>query len=138
MKSYISNLLQRHGQFIRYLIGGAYNTLFGFLLFATVYYYFSDQVHYIILAIISNIVAITNSFIVHRIFVFKSKGNILKEYLRVYVVYSASFILSLIMMALMVELLHIHPVLTQGVLIFVTVIFSYFGHKNYSFKKADA
>ncbi|MBF0382827.1 MAG: GtrA family protein [Magnetococcales bacterium] len=138
MKSYFSNLMDRHGQFIRYLIGGAYNTLFGFVFFATIYYYFSDQVHYLILAIISNIAAITNSFVVYRLFVFKSKGNILKEYLKVYVVYGASFIISLIMMALMVELLHIHPVVTQGLILVVTVIISYLGHKNYTFKKNES
>ncbi|MBF0193592.1 MAG: GtrA family protein [Magnetococcales bacterium] len=138
MIRYISNLVSQNAQFIRYLIGGAYNTLFGFLFFATIYYYFSEQVHYIILAIISNIAAITNSFIVYRLFVFKSKGNILKEYLRVYVVYGLSAIISLIIMALMVELLQIHPVVTQGVILFVTVIISYFGHKNFSFKKVDS
>lgn len=120
-----------------YLVGGAYNTLFGFGFFTIVYYLFADDIHYLILATLTNIAAITNAYVVYRLFVFKSKGNILREYLRFYVVYGVSFIVSLIVMYALVELLNIHPVLTQGIILIFTVIISYFGHRNYSFKSTD-
>ncbi|MBF0454392.1 MAG: GtrA family protein [Magnetococcales bacterium] len=137
METDLNTLWTRHRQFVTYLIGGAYNTLFGFVFFAVVHHYFSPTIHYTILAALSNIAAITNAFVVYRLFVFKSKGNMLKEYLRFYVVYGVNFLVSLTIMVALVELLGMHPVVTQGIILIFTVLISYFGHRHYSFQKEE-
>jgi putative flippase GtrA len=130
----MKKLIDKHRQQINYLIAGAWNTLFGYLIFAVLYTLFSSRIHYMILLIISNIFSITNAYISYKFFVFRTKGNYLKEYMRFYVVYGTSIVLSLVLMPAFVELLHINPLIAQAVIIVVTVIFSYTGHKNYSFK----
>jgi len=87
------------------------------------------------LLIISNILSITNAYISYKFFVFRTKGNFLREYARFYVVYGASILFSLILLPLSVELLHIHPVVAQAAIIAITIVISYTGHKNFSFKR---
>jgi putative flippase GtrA len=130
-----AEFIARHWLQIRYLIAGGYNTLFGFGFFSGLYLLLGEEVHYLLLAIISQVVAITNSFLVYRYFVFKSKGNIIHEYLRIYVVYGVSFVLGLTLLAIQVETLGVHPILANLFVIVITVIISYFGNSRFTFNQ---
>ena len=126
-------LFDLHKDKVRFLIAGAWNTIFGYFIFLFLYYAFSKYVHYMFLLILSNILSITNAYISYKLFVFKTKGNIIKEYLRFYVVYAASIAGNLILLPIFVELLHIHPAVSQAIIIMLMVSVSYFGHKHFSF-----
>lgn len=125
---------ERNKQKIDYLLVGGWNTVFGFLAFVVLYYLFGRAVHYLILVVISNILSITNAYIGYKLFVFRTKGHYLREYMRFYVVYGGAMALNLILLPLAVEIFRLSPVIAQGGLMFITVICSYAGHKNFSFK----
>ena len=98
--------------------------------------YYLIPLHYMVTVIIANIVAITNAYICYKFLVFKTRGNYLKEYLRFYVVYGGSMILGLTLLPLFVELLRLHPVVAQTIIIPIGIIVSYLGHKHFSFRRA--
>lgn len=77
------------------------------------------------------------AFLVYRYLVFKSDGNFLAEYFRTYLVYGVSFLVNLGMLAALVEVAGLHPILAQGLTVFVTVIISYFGHSRFTFRRSD-
>ncbi len=129
------DLIKKHSEKIRFLIAGAWNTVFGYFSFVILYYLFSPATHYMILLVISNILSITNAYLSYKFFVFKTKGNFMKEYSRFYVVYGAAFIANLMLLPVFVELLRIHPLMSQALIIILTVIISYFGHKHFSFRE---
>lgn len=118
---------------INYIIAGIWNTVFGYIFFAFLYLCFSKIVHYMILFVVSNILSITNAYISYKFFVFKTKSNYLKEYMRFYVVYGFSLLLGIIFLPIFVELFHINPLIAQVFIIVITVVISYIGHKEYSF-----
>ncbi|MBI5700622.1 GtrA family protein [Candidatus Saganbacteria bacterium] len=122
-----------HKEKINYLLAGIWNTIFGYLAFILLYRLFSEKMHYLILFIISNIASITNAYISYKIFVFKTKGKYLKEYMRFYFVYGFSIVVNLALLPLIVEFLRINPIIAQVPLIFLNVIISYLGHKKFSF-----
>ena len=64
-------------QSIRYLTTGLWNTLFGILVYTALIKIFGEN-RYLLLAVLSNIISITNAYICYKIFVFKTKGNIIK------------------------------------------------------------
>jgi putative flippase GtrA len=132
----LKKLIKKHVEKIRFLLAGGWNTAFGYFSFAALYLLFADSIHYMILVIISNILSITNAFISYKFFVFKSKGPVIKEYLRFYLVYSFSIAAGLFAMPVMVEIFKVHPLIAQAAIIAATVIISYFGHKHFSFKGA--
>lgn len=119
---------------LRYIIIGAWNTLFSYAAFVFLYFYTSSFLHYMVILALSQIAGITNAYICYKFFVFKTKGNIVREYLRFYVVYGTTFIVNLVLIAFFVELLKINPIVSQGIIAIVVVIMAYFGHSRFSFK----
>jgi putative flippase GtrA len=135
-------------QFLRYLLIGAWNTAFGYTCFflmnrwlATVMPAYS----YIAANLLANLIAITVAFLGYKWFVFRTKGNYLREWLRTLMVYSASVIFSTLALAPLVGLIrHTTRYQTQapyiaGALVAIfTVLSSFFGHRHFSFRKASA
>jgi putative flippase GtrA len=130
----MKHFLKKHKEKINYFIVGMWNTIFGYFVFAALYYLLNKNIHYLFLLIISNILSITNAYIGYKTFVFKTKGNYLNEYLRFYLVYGAMLILNLIFLPVLVEIFRVNPVIAQGMFVFVSFIGSYIGHKYFSFR----
>jgi putative flippase GtrA len=84
--------------------------------------------------IISNIISITNAYICYKFFVFKTRGNYIKEYLRFYLVYGIAFALNILLLPLFVRYLKIHPLVAQAIVTLFTIIISYWGHRHFSFR----
>jgi len=120
---------------LRFLVVGAWNTVFGYVSFALLYYLFSSIVHYMFLMVFSLILSITNAYICHKFFVFKTKGNYLREYLRYYIVYAVPAGIGFVFFPFCIEALKMNFYVTQAILTIITVIISWFGHKHISFRK---
>ncbi|KKR38755.1 MAG: GtrA family protein [Parcubacteria group bacterium GW2011_GWF2_40_10] len=133
----MKKILINHKEKIAYLLVGVWNTIFGYGSFVLLYYLFSLYVHYLFLLVISNILSITNAYVGYKFFVFKTKGDYLKEYIRFYLVYGVAFILNLVLLPVIVEFFKISPVIAQIFVIGLVIITSYFGHKHYSFGGKD-
>ena len=110
---------------IRYLLAGGWNTVFGVGL-------------YLFWAVLVNILAITNAFLCYKFFVFRTKGNFLREYLKCYLVYGAGALLGLAGLFLLVSIAGMNPVRANILITGITVILSYFGHKYFSFRRRSS
>ncbi|MDD2828643.1 MAG: GtrA family protein [Sulfuricurvum sp.] len=130
MKRFVS----KHEQKIRYLIVGGWNTVFGYGVFAGLYFWLEGSVHYLVILAISYILSITNAYVGYKFFVFKTKGNIVREYFRFYVVYGTAFLVNLIVLPFLVEVGGLNMYVAQAFVTFLTIIGSYIMHKNFSFK----
>jgi len=129
----IKRLYKKHQQKINYLLVGIWNTIFGYSVFVALYFLFGQRVHYMLIWLVSTVLAITNAYIGYKSFVFKTRGNYLREYLRFYLVYSGSMVLNLVLLPLCVEMLKITPPVAQAGIILISVIFNYLGHRHFSF-----
>jgi len=125
-------------QFIRYLFVGAWNTFFGYGIFALMYFLLSRWINYILIAIICNVIAITVAYAGYKLFVFRTKGNYLQEYLRFYIIYGFTMILGLVLLPIFVELFKINVYLAQALAMILCVGVSFIGHRNFSFSKSMA
>jgi len=86
-------------------------------------------------------ISITVAYFGYKIFVFKTKGNYLREYLRTYLVYGASCLANLALLPVAVMLVRsaysnyaMAPYIAQGIVLPFVVLMSYLGHKKYSFR----
>jgi len=116
-----------------YLAVGGWNTVFGIGFYALVYLWLKDDVNYFIMLIPCNIVAITNAYLCYKLFVFRTRGNWLREYLRFYVIYGLSMLVGMGLVALAVQVFKMHPIVAQALATGITIVASFFGHKNISF-----
>jgi putative flippase GtrA len=135
------------GQFLRYVVVGAWNTLFGYGCFFLLVRFF---LHFLpaqpaltasIAFIVATVINVTVSFLGYKWFVFRTQGNYLREYRRSLLVYLPSLAISAVAIAPLTGLLHLVPHLkTQApyvagaALAGFNVIASFLGHKHISFK----
>jgi len=147
-------------QFVRYIIVGGWNTAFGYGTFVFFTFLFTKHsVHgYIYASVLSNLLSITVAFFGYKFFVFKTKGNYLKEWSRCMIVYGSAaipgiFFLPIIKNAIVFSTpihaqltifgftLHLHtlaPYLAGAAITACTVVYSFFGHRKFSFKAPRA
>jgi len=119
---------------VRFAVTGVWNTLFGILAYAALYEWLKDSVNYLVLLVPGNILAITNAFICHKLFVFRTRGNLLREYFRFYVVYGGTALLGFALMFVLVDGFGFGPVAAQVLCVPIAVSLSYISHRNYSFR----
>ena len=117
-----------------YLLCGIWNTLFGLGLYALVCRICGGRFHYMLLAVPVNIAAITNAFLCYKLFVFRTKGNWLKEYCKCYIVYGGGTLAGMGLLWLFVTFLHLDPAVANVFSTGVVVVAGYFGHKYFSFR----
>ncbi len=146
----LRSLYDVHGEKLRYLISGAWNTAFGYGLFVGALYVLRPVLapiaqsstpwlallgenYYLLVSWLSWILAVVQSTAVMKYLVFRKPGHLWKQVGKAYLVYLPAQALSSLILWIMVEVAGTRPELGQLVAVFVTVIFSYFGHKYFTF-----
>ncbi len=131
-------------QFVRYILVGGFNTVFGYSDFALLTWSFRGlgSYSYMYAAVLANFIAITAAFLGYKWFVFRTRGNYLIEWIRCFGVYGTSALIGLAGLPILVPILRhvLHrpeqaPYIAGALLMIVTVLFSFFGHKNFSFRQ---
>lgn len=122
-------------QKLLFLIVGSYNTIFGYLLFCLLQIFLQNHFHYLIILSISHFISVVNSFISFKIFVFRTTGNWLFEYLKVNLVYLFYLLNNFWLLWLLVDIFNCNKFLSQLVSIIILTITTYFLHKNFVYKK---
>jgi len=141
------------GEVIRFLMVGGFNTVFSLGMYSICVILFSHLLPHVsqpiiadVASIVSQPICITVAFFCYKHFVFRTKGNYLKEWLRCFAVYSVSIVASLFILPaatkffLLFKSLHAHwphgaPILAGFVNSAIIACYSYFGHKKFSFKR---
>ncbi len=131
-------------QFIRYLMVGGFNTAFGYGIFALLNWSFTGwgNFSYLYASFLASLIGITVSFLGYKWFVFHTRGNYLVEWLRCVGVYSTTMIVGLVGLPVLVPMLRAHlehperaSYLAGAIMTGMTVILSFVGHKNVSFRQ---
>jgi putative flippase GtrA len=147
-KGRVRNGLTSHippGQFLRYLLVGGWNTVFGYACFFLMNRWLSTLITaypYIVAGLASSLINITVAFLGYKWFVFRTRGNYLHEWLRTVTIYSGGILISTVALAPLVGLIrHTTPYRSQApyiaaaIVMVFTVIGSFFGHRHFSFRK---
>jgi putative flippase GtrA len=145
------------GQVLRYLVVGVCNTIIGYGLYAATLFLLTRATpgRYLYLtavaaSLVSTPLAITVSYFNYKLFVFRTRGNHLREWLKAFGVYGVSMLPGLIALSaftrLLQTLLHGHAPFGKGTAGYIagalttgfSTIISFIGHRKITFKpKAD-
>ncbi len=137
------------GEVIRFLLVGVSNTLVSLGLYSGAVILFGHLLPHRgkpliadIASITSKPLAITVAFLCYKHFVFRTKGNYLKEWLKCFAVYGVSTPAELVILPLatkaflLVVLTRAYAPFLAGVVNSVVIAcYSYFAHKKFSFKR---
>lgn len=126
-------LYDAQGEKLRYLIVGVWNTAFNVALFNLLLLVFGHSL-YMLWFWMAWIVSVVQSTVTMKYFAFRRKGPLLPQIGRAYVIYLPAQGLSTAIMWFAVSVMHVIPPLAQLMTIVVTTIFSYIGHKYFTFR----
>jgi putative flippase GtrA len=126
----------------RYLAVGACNTIFGYGCFALFTLLLTPVLSYgyVAASILANLFSITFAFLGYKWFVFKTKGNYLKEWIRCLGLYAGGMILSAAALPFVVGVIRRQPghdrsapYIAGAIVLVFSIVFSFFGHRHISF-----
>jgi putative flippase GtrA len=130
-------------QFGRYLIVGTFNTLFGYLSYAALTAWLAPRISlsYVVAMVLSTPLNITIAFLGYKWFVFRTRGNYLREWARCFAVYMSGTLIALVLLPILVAALHYGlgltksaPYVAGATLTAFGVLYNFFGHKRFSFR----
>lgn len=142
IKSWIDPLMKKHQIKARFGLVGLWNTIFGYLVFVGFeslfsYFFGTKAIAYMTALILANIISIINAYIFHKFVTFKSPvrgSGIFFEFFKFSLTYLGTFLLSIALLPIFVEIIGLFPKIAGALIIFICMIFSYFGHSRFSFR----
>ena len=134
-----------HDQRMAFLVVGAINTLVAFGIFVAC----SESVgHYVdhrlgkvpgslVTVGISHVLTVLFAFVMHRRFVFRVRGHVLRDLMRFESVYLTALAINAVALPVLVEL-GLARIPAQAIIVASTMLLSYFGHRHFSFRRGAA
>lgn len=126
--------LRRRREQILYLAVGGWNTVFGYLEWATLQFLLGGYLHYLVIVVISWPIAVLNAYLGYRYLVFRSRGPILRELPRFSMVYVASLLATLIALPIALAVLPFSIYVVNALFTCAVIVASYLAHKHFSFR----
>lgn len=124
-------------QRVAFLVVGGINTVVGFLAFAAFLVLFGQQ-KYLTALVSAHVVSVLIAFVLHRFVVFRVRGHLLTDLWRFETVYLSALAVNFALLPLLVEVAHLPVLLAQVLIMAVTSVMSWLGHKNYSFRRSSS
>ena len=124
-------------QRVAFLSIGAVNTGVGFLCFAGFLALLGQQ-RYMATLVCAHIVSVLIAFVLYRYVVFRVRGHLLRDLWRFETVYLVALAVNLVLLPLLVQLGHLPVLLAQALILVVTALISWVGHKHFSFRRTEA
>ncbi len=124
-------------QKIAFLVVGAINTLVGFLAFLAWLAILGDSL-YNAAVLLAYSISIVVAFVLHRTFVFKVQGSLLRDFVSFVGVNSFGLGLNLVLMFVAVSVIGVPPVPAQVIVLGLVAIASFYGHRHISFRRKAA
>lgn len=124
------------------MLVGLWNTLFGYGTFAVLTALLTPRIPhaYVLASLLSSVLSITVAFLGYKWFIFKTKGNYLREWARCVAVYGVGILVGILFLPAIVYVIR-HatrfdasaPYLAGAMVMGLNVVFGFLGHKNFSF-----
>ncbi|MEO6411800.1 MAG: GtrA family protein [Pedococcus sp.] len=127
-----------HDQRAAFLVVGAANTLIGLFWFVTFQYLVGRHVGYMVTLACAHVASVLCAFWLYRLVVFRVRGHVLRDLLRFESVYLSALGVNAVLLPLLVEIAHLPVLVSQFLIVGVTSLMSWFGHKHFSFRRPAA
>jgi putative flippase GtrA len=124
---------------------GGINTIVGFAIFIAcsesvghlVDHRFGKVAGSLVTLGITHVLAVLFAFAMHRRFVFRVRGQMLRDLTRFWSVYLTAGGINFVALPVLVEL-GLQRIPAQAIIVASTTLLSYFGHRHFSFRRSNA
>lgn len=122
---------------VAFIAVGGFNTVLGYLWFVFFQISVGHAWGYMWALILSHVASVLCAFVMHRKFVFRVVGHWWRDLARFEVVQLAALGFNIVALPALVEIVGLAPLVAQAVIAVVTVTFSYFAHRHFSFRRKE-
>lgn len=123
---------------IAFLIVGGINTVIGYLFFIAFQLTVGQLWGYMFTLVFAHVASVLFAFLMHRRFVFRVQGHWWRDLGRFELVQLVALGVNFVALPFLVEIVGLTPILAQGIIVVVTVTFSYFAHRHFSFRRKES
>ena len=132
-----------HDQRVAFLVVGGINTVVGLALFVGCSETVGHLVDHrcgkfagaLVTVVIAHVFSVLFAFVMHRKFVFRVRGHVLRDLARFWSVYLTGAAINIVALAALIEL-GLERIPAQVIIVASTTLLSYFGHRHFSFRRA--
>lgn len=121
-------------QSLRFLFAGGINTIFSWAVFAMLYMLFGENIHYLLLVIITHIIGVTQAYAILCLLVFKRPKKLISGYFKCHIGYILSLIIQMVTVFILVNYLTLYPPLANVFGSCCAFAINYIVQKNLVFK----
>jgi putative flippase GtrA len=129
-------------QRVAFMVVGVINGIVGFGIFvacsASVGHYvdhrFGKVAGSLVTVGIMYLLSVTVAFVLHRRFVFRVRGHVLRDFVRFWSVYLTALGINAVALPVLVEL-GLPRIPAQAIIVVFSALLSYFGHRHFSFRR---
>jgi putative flippase GtrA len=134
-----------HDQRMAFLVVGAINTLVAFGIFVACSESVGRYVDHrlgtvpgsLVTVGIAHVLTVLFAFVMHRRFVFRVRGHVLRDLVRFESVYLTALVINAVALPVLVEL-GLARIPAQAIIVASTMLLRYFGHRHFSFRRGAA
>ena len=127
--------LSSHRQEFQYVLIGVWNTLFGYVAWATLNLVLAGVIDYLLIVAVSYPIAVVNAYACYRFIVFRSHVPIFREFPRFSVVYLIILLANVAALPTLLVVLPLNIYVIQGLFTGLVVVVSYIAHRTFSFRR---
>jgi putative flippase GtrA len=129
-------------QRVAFLVVGGINTVVAFAIFIAssqtvghlVDHWYGRVPAALLTAGITHVLSVLFAFVMHRRFVFRVRGHVLRDLMRFWGVYIVVGTVNIVSLPLLVGL-GMRPIPAQAIIVTTITLLSYFGHRHFSFRR---
>lgn len=132
----VFNFWMKFPQKIRFVLVGGYNTVISYGIYALILWSINEKSPQLAL-FYSFIISSFHNFLTHKIYVFNTKGNYLKEYPKCFLTWSISYFFNTLLLAFFTKILNINPYISQIFSVIIVSINTYLWLKYFAFHKRN-
>jgi putative flippase GtrA len=122
-------------QRVAFLLIGAVNTAVGFAWFVLFDFLVGTHFGYFATLACSHVASVLCAFVLYRRFVFRVRGHVLRDLARFEAVYLVAIGINFLALPLLVEIAGLPVLLSQALIVFITTLVSFVGHRYFSFRR---
>lgn len=122
-------------QRVAFLAVGVANTGIGFVWFIVFQALVGHRFGYLVALVFAHVASVLCAFVLYRHVVFRVRGHTLRDLLRFETVYLSALGINFLLLPFFVEILGWPVLASQAVVVLVTSLMSWLGHKNFSFHR---
>ena len=135
MKITSSPLWRSHRDKILYLVVGAWNTLFQYVVFSICWYLLGEHAHPDLVLLVAYLIGSMNGFLGFRYVVFGPASHPLIEYIRFQLVYLPLLALNMIVLPLLLRHTTLNAYAIQALFAVFVIVVAYIGNKYFTFRR---